>query len=132
MSDAIETLWTRATADTPTRSVSANRHRDGNYVTGYRDDTDTWVSQVGVYVVIATQVEWQTFNLAADSEGTRRRLEVKLDERVIFAAREEGASTRTYFSGADERYRGAQHTAAQSWQVIMGEIPVEVAPEGHP
>lgn len=130
--DALEALWKRATVGTPARSVDANRERDGNYVRGFRKDNDTWEHQIAGYVITATRTDWQTFNLAADRDGTQRWLVVKQDGRVIFEAFQEGASTQTNFSAPDERYGGKQQADAQPWQILQGEIPAEVAPEGHP
>jgi hypothetical protein len=120
--DQCEALWKSTEKGEPARSVEADRQREGTYTNGFRNDIKTWEARHGDYIVRAKRVQWRTFNLAADTQGTRRVLEIVEGDKIIFRASEEAAGTKKNF-GAEERYIGTDQIAAKPWQVDTGKVP---------
>ena len=120
-----EALWKSNTQGHAESSTDANRESEGSYVQGYRNDINTWETKRGGYVVRTKKVAWQMFNLAADTKGTRRVLEIVKDGKVVFQATQEGAGTKKNF-GAEERYTGTDTIDAKEWQVEIGTVPFEL------
>jgi hypothetical protein len=122
--DKCEALFAFAAKDQdPVRTREGERESEGGYVNAWSDATEAWNLKHGDYIIRATHVRWQTLNLSADADGTRRILEILEGDKVIFRARQEGASTTKKFSGPDERYVGTENKPAGTWEVKEGEVP---------
>ena len=123
VAEKCEALWRHATKNRkPKHSTEADRKREGTYTNGFRNEIETWTLEQGTYTIRATRACWQTFNLAADTEGIRRILEILKSNKVVFKATEEGAGTRKNF-GAEERYIGTDPIPAKHWKVDEGKVP---------
>lgn len=107
------------------REYNGDRQSNGSYVNGFRDFTTVAVIEGNGFVVQATQVDWETFNLAADKNGVRYALKVIKDEKVVFEATREGPSASKNF-GYRERYIDTIHTPEDDWKIAHGEFPKEL------
>ena len=125
MIERCEALWKSTQKGEPKRSAEADRKSEGTYTNGFRNDIETWEARRGDHIVRAKKVEWQTFNLAADTRGARRVLEIVEGNKIVFQATEEGAGTRENF-GAGERHIGTDQIAAKPWRVSLGEVPSQL------
>ena len=115
-------LWDFVTGrGKPLYRVEGERHRDGSYINGYRNDIETWETEAGDRRLIAEHIRWQTFSLGADIEGTRRVLKIARDGEDVFVAVEEGARIQKNF-GPGETYMGEVCGEALPWRIVTGTI----------
>lgn len=117
---ACEQIWELALKDTqPVSSCNTDRKPEGSYVSGFRDDIETWTKVVQGGKICATKTAWQKFDLGKDEKGTRRSVELFDGDSVVFRATQEGAITTQKF-GAEEHIEREDHTPACEWKIDEG------------
>lgn len=119
-----EELWEYATRKgNHVRAHDGDREADGNYVLGFKRDSETWTVHDPCFTLRAEKVELSTFRLGEDSTGSWRELSLLIDDNEVFRALEEGGRKVAKFEGDDERFVGNEIIKPQPWKVVSGVLP---------